>query len=215
MFLCTPSFSGKILLPPTSIELSSCFAQFFSTFRKGSALSVPFERNRLKAASFSLRHCISLTVLGSFKSKIAFTFEGLALIPLFVIRYPRNGPSSTLKDHFLGLSEGVLRSLLGGLFELLLSSYLMYVNSTVPTPLGVWNLIAMCIMDTTMPIFYMAVLPSIRLCGELDLTMTKSRTSVHTKGPSSIVISKGTSPRGQECSPEKPTRGTFKSTLSD
>nr|GEV01280.1 hypothetical protein [Tanacetum cinerariifolium] len=50
---------------------------------------------------------------------------------------------------------------------------------------------------------------------ELDLTVTKSRTSVLLKGPSPIIISRGTSIRVQECSPKKPTRGTFKSTLSD
>nr|GEW53004.1 retrovirus-related Pol polyprotein from transposon TNT 1-94 [Tanacetum cinerariifolium] len=55
----------------------------------------------------------------------------------------------------------------------------------------------------------------VRLCGELDLTMTKMRTSVIVKRMSPIVISKGTSPRGQECSLEKPTSGTFESTLSD
>ncbi|GJU47989.1 hypothetical protein Tco_1217544 [Tanacetum coccineum] len=52
-----------------------------------------------------------------------------------------------------------------------------------------------------------------RLCGELDLTITKLRISVLQKGASPIVISKGTSPMGQECSPENPISGTFESTL--
>ncbi|GJX39235.1 hypothetical protein Tco_0252538 [Tanacetum coccineum] len=68
--------------------------------------------------------------------------------------------------------------------------------------------------DTTIPILCMAVLPSSRLYGELDLKI-KFKTSVPVRGLSPIVISKGNSPRGQECSPEKPTSGTFKSTLSD
>ncbi|GJR65755.1 hypothetical protein Tco_0011820 [Tanacetum coccineum] len=71
------------------------------------------------------------------------------------------------------------------------------------------------IVDTTIPVLYMAVLSSSRLCGESDLTMTKLRTSVLAKGLSPIVISRVTSSSGQECSLKKPTSGTFKSTLSD
>ncbi|GJZ37943.1 hypothetical protein Tco_0584134 [Tanacetum coccineum] len=74
---------------------------------------------------------------------------------------------------------------------------------------------ALWIVDNTIPILCMAVLLSSRLCGELDLTMKKFRTSVRVRGLSPIVISKGTSLRGQEHSPEKPTSGTFESTLSD
>ncbi|GKG14947.1 hypothetical protein Tco_0354547, partial [Tanacetum coccineum] len=51
------------------------------------------------------------------------------------------------------------------------------------------------------------------LCGELDLTIAKPRVSVLEKGASPIVISKGTSSMGQECSPENLTSGTFESTL--
>ncbi|GKC87704.1 hypothetical protein Tco_1148353 [Tanacetum coccineum] len=74
---------------------------------------------------------------------------------------------------------------------------------------------ALWILDTTIPICCMAVLPSNRLCRELDPTMTKLRIYVLMKGLSPIVISKGTSPRGQECSPEKPTSGIYESTLSE
>ncbi|GJX46026.1 hypothetical protein Tco_0271216 [Tanacetum coccineum] len=70
----------------------------------GSDLSTPFERNWLSAASFSLRLCISLSVLGSYKSVIALTFEGLALISCLVMRCPKNKRSSALKEHFFGLS---------------------------------------------------------------------------------------------------------------
>ncbi|GJT83885.1 hypothetical protein Tco_1058227 [Tanacetum coccineum] len=75
--------------------------------------------------------------------------------------------------------------------------------------------IAPWIVDTMIPIFCIIVLPSSRLIGELDLMITKFRTSVLIKGPSPIVISKGTSPRGQECSSEKPTSRILESTISD
>ncbi|GJT15655.1 hypothetical protein Tco_0874361 [Tanacetum coccineum] len=55
--------------------------------------------------------------------------------------------------------------------------------------------------------------PRRRLCGELDLPITKLRVSVLEKGASPIVISKETSLMGQECSPKNPTSGTFESTL--
>ncbi|GJW64858.1 hypothetical protein Tco_0116742 [Tanacetum coccineum] len=70
--------------------------------------------------------------------------------------------------------KNTLRNLLRGFFQLLLSFFYL------------------------IPILCMAVLPSSRLCGELDLTMTKLRTSVLAKGLSPIMISRGTSPSGQE-----------------
>ncbi|GJT37164.1 hypothetical protein Tco_0937029 [Tanacetum coccineum] len=54
-----------------------------------------------------------------------------------------------------------------------------------------------------------AVLQSNRLCGELDRMIMKLRTFILVREPSPIVISKGTSLRGQECSPEKPTSRTL------
>ncbi|GKB78387.1 hypothetical protein Tco_0945282 [Tanacetum coccineum] len=71
------------------------------------------------------------------------------------------------------------------------------------------------IVDTMIPIRYMAVLPINRLCGELDRMITKLRTSVLVREPSPVVISNGTSSRGQECSLEKPMSGNRESTLSD
>ncbi|GKD31803.1 hypothetical protein Tco_1242581 [Tanacetum coccineum] len=55
----------------------------------------------------------------------------------------------------------------------------------------------------------MAVLPSSRLFGESDLTMTKLSVFVTVRRPYLIVISKGTSPKGQEYSPKKPMSGTL------
>ncbi|GJR30256.1 hypothetical protein Tco_1106488 [Tanacetum coccineum] len=98
------------------------------------------------------------------------------------------------------------------LYSTLLGSY---VENMVSISRGVWNFMAPWIVDTTIPIFCVTVLPSSRLCGELDLTMTKFRISVLVNGLSPTVISRGTSPRGQECSPEKPTSRTLESTLSD
>ncbi|GJW86974.1 hypothetical protein Tco_0162314 [Tanacetum coccineum] len=90
-----------------------------------------------------------------------------------------------------------------------------YVENMVPIPSEVWNFIASWIVDTTIPIFFITVLLSSRLRGELDLTMTKFKISVLVKGLSPTVISRGTSLRGQECSPKKPTSRTLESTLSD
>ncbi|GJT36833.1 hypothetical protein Tco_0936698 [Tanacetum coccineum] len=54
--------------------------------------------------SFAIRRPANNGSYSASWSDIAFTFEGLALIPIFVMRYPRNGPSFTPKEHFLGLS---------------------------------------------------------------------------------------------------------------
>nr|GFC33159.1 hypothetical protein [Tanacetum cinerariifolium]GFC34695.1 hypothetical protein [Tanacetum cinerariifolium] len=68
-----------------------------SALKNESNLSTSFERNQPRAASFPLRLCISLSVLGGFKSVIALTFEGLAWIPCLVMRSPKNDPSLTPK----------------------------------------------------------------------------------------------------------------------
>ncbi|GKC75063.1 hypothetical protein Tco_1125837, partial [Tanacetum coccineum] len=83
--------------PRTSVHL-------LRALKNESDMSAPFERNRLSVANFQLRLCISLSVLGGLRSVIALTFEGLALIPCLVVRCPRNGPSSTPKEHFFRLS---------------------------------------------------------------------------------------------------------------
>ncbi|GJX59028.1 hypothetical protein Tco_0290418 [Tanacetum coccineum] len=51
--------------------------------------------------------------------------------------------------------------------------------------------------------------------GEGDDADMERAIKLTVRGPSSIVISKGTSPKGQDCSLEKPTRGVFKSTQRD
>ncbi|GKC93854.1 hypothetical protein Tco_1159296, partial [Tanacetum coccineum] len=78
--------------------------QLLSTLKNGSDLSVPFDRKWLRAAIFPLRLCTSLSVFGCSTSVMAFTFEGLARIPFLVMRCPKNGPSSTPKEHFFGFS---------------------------------------------------------------------------------------------------------------
>ncbi|GJS11154.1 hypothetical protein Tco_0367950 [Tanacetum coccineum] len=109
-------------------------------------------------------------------------------------------------------------SSIGASFSFFYPSYVLlgsYVENTIPTPMGVWNFMAPYIVDTTIPILCMAVLPRSRLCRELDLMMTKLRTSVLVKGLLPNVIFKRTYPRGQECSLEKTTSEVFESTLSD
>ncbi|GJY71667.1 hypothetical protein Tco_0475370 [Tanacetum coccineum] len=58
-------------------------------------------------------------------------------------------------------------------------------------------------------------LPSSISCGKSDLTMTKLSVFVTVRRPSLIVISKGTSPKGQAYSSEKPTSEVFESTRRD
>ncbi|GJU21698.1 hypothetical protein Tco_1155040 [Tanacetum coccineum] len=80
---------------------SPLIGALLSILKKGRDFLAPFDKNRLSAASFSLRLCTSLSVLGGSRSVTTLTFKGLALIPCLVIRCPRNGPSSTPKEHFL------------------------------------------------------------------------------------------------------------------
>ncbi|GJR22195.1 hypothetical protein Tco_0970722 [Tanacetum coccineum] len=70
-------------------------------------------------------------------------------------------------------------------------------------------------MDTTIPISCIAVLPSSRLCGESDLTITNVSVFVIVRGLSPIVTSNGISPNGYDASPEKPPRGVLESTRRD
>ncbi|GKA70103.1 hypothetical protein Tco_0776167 [Tanacetum coccineum] len=68
-------------------------------------------------------------------------------------------------------------------------------------------------VETTITIFCIVVLPSNILDGESDLTMTKLRVSLLARKGSPIVISKGISPLDQYFSPENTIRGTFESIL--
>ncbi|GKA31818.1 hypothetical protein Tco_0718185 [Tanacetum coccineum] len=76
------------------------FVEAVSTLKKGRDLLAPYDRKRLRAAIFPLRLYISLSVFGCSTLVIDFTFEGLARIPCLVMRCPKNGPSSTPKEHF-------------------------------------------------------------------------------------------------------------------
>ncbi|GKA39430.1 hypothetical protein Tco_0731981 [Tanacetum coccineum] len=67
------------------------------------------------------------------------------------------------------------------------------VENTFLIPLAVWNLMALWMVETTITIFCIAVLPSNILYGESDLTMTKLRFSLLARGASPIVISRGIS----------------------
>nr|GEV36802.1 protein NYNRIN-like [Tanacetum cinerariifolium] len=82
------------------------------------------------------------------------------------------------------------------------------VENTVLIPWVVWNLTALWIMKTTIPIFCIDMLPNSILYGKLDFTMTKLRVSLLVRGELPIVISKQTSPMSQDFSPENPTNRT-------
>nr|GEV04721.1 hypothetical protein [Tanacetum cinerariifolium] len=78
--------------------------ELLSTLKKGSDLSAPFDKKRLSVVIFSLRLCTSLSSFGYSTAVMTFTFKGLARIPCLVMRCPKNGPSSTPKEHFFRLS---------------------------------------------------------------------------------------------------------------
>ncbi|GJR91609.1 hypothetical protein Tco_0215620 [Tanacetum coccineum] len=82
-----------------------------------------------------------------------------------------------------------------------------------PWRCGVWNLMAPWMVEITIPIFCIDVLPSNILYGESDLTMNKLRVSFLARGGSPIVISRGIYPLDQDFSLENPIRGTFESIL--
>ncbi|GKA07787.1 hypothetical protein Tco_0687011 [Tanacetum coccineum] len=60
--------------------------QLLSALKKWNDFSAPFDKKRLSVASFPLRLCISLSVLGGSRSVTAVTFNGLAVVPCFVMK---------------------------------------------------------------------------------------------------------------------------------
>ncbi|GKF69155.1 hypothetical protein Tco_0202212, partial [Tanacetum coccineum] len=91
--------------------------------KNGNDLSADLARKRLRAASFSLRLCISFNVRGDWRTARAFVFLGLALIPSEVTMYPRNFPSSTPKEHFFGFGDGTRKFNIGIKKALILESH--------------------------------------------------------------------------------------------
>ena len=67
--------------------------------KKGRHLSVAFETNLFRAATFLVRDCTSLTIFGEDISRIALTFSGFASIPLCDTMNPRNFPEETPNAH--------------------------------------------------------------------------------------------------------------------
>ena len=60
--------------------------------------------NRFNAVNFPVRLCTSLTVRGDLISITARIFSGLASIPQWLTRYPKNLPELTPNAHFSGFS---------------------------------------------------------------------------------------------------------------
>ncbi|GJY10765.1 hypothetical protein Tco_0378950 [Tanacetum coccineum] len=163
------SFMSVLLLTSFLTAATSCVhcmfflsVQLLSTLKKGRDLSAPFDRNWLRAATFSLR-----------------------LFPI-----DRNGSGdachismSPRKDICVGEVSRIFFTP-----SPILSN--LCVENTVPIPWMVWNLTAPWIVETTIPIFCIAVLPNSIFYGELDLTMMKLRFSLLERGVSPIVISK-------------------------
>ncbi|GKE96990.1 hypothetical protein Tco_1581845 [Tanacetum coccineum] len=99
---CSSSFIAHLATRPDFLGLaSSCFMGLSISIWIGAQLM-----KEMRICFFPFIASKTTLILSSetARSEISFTFEELALIPCFVIRYPRNGPSSTPKEHFMGLS---------------------------------------------------------------------------------------------------------------
>ncbi|GJZ63944.1 hypothetical protein Tco_0620365, partial [Tanacetum coccineum] len=87
------------------------------------------------------------------------------------------------------------------------------VGNTIPIPLAVWNLMAQWMVETTIPIFCIVVLPSNILYDESDLTMIKLRVSLLAKrGVAYRDFQRNLSTR-LGFFPKNPIKGTFESIL--
>nr|GEU51348.1 uncharacterized mitochondrial protein AtMg00810-like [Tanacetum cinerariifolium] len=71
--------------------------------------SISHLSTRLDFSGLARIYLMGLSVNTQIEEEIAFTFEGLALIPCLVMRYPMKGPSSMLKEHFFGFPYLVMR----------------------------------------------------------------------------------------------------------
>ncbi|GJV45808.1 putative reverse transcriptase domain-containing protein [Tanacetum coccineum] len=125
----------------------------------GSDFSTPFDRNHLSATSFPLRLCTSLSVDGGSRSVIALTFEGLALIPCiyetFKIGNLRGG------FHHPGRSSTRDSRLVSYILPCMPLHYNQAQSSLLLLDrLDMLVFVCDISIDTTMPIFCIAVLPS-------------------------------------------------------
>lgn len=84
-----------------AISHSSIYSNaFLSRQEKRSHLLVAFEMNQFNVVTLPATLCIAFMLFGDPMSKMAFTFFGLASIPLYKTINPRNFPIDTLKAHF-------------------------------------------------------------------------------------------------------------------
>ncbi|GJS20594.1 hypothetical protein Tco_0449226 [Tanacetum coccineum] len=167
--------------------------QLLSTLKKGRDLSAPFDKNWIRDANFQLRlfhaktsalvlrrfHNLSLKCSGSCFPMVTVCSGYLLLTIIFSstlvqLRTPSVFPREVSRIFFT--PSPILSNLC--------------VENTVPIPWMVWNLTAPWIVETTIPICYIVVLPKSIFYGELDLTMMKLRFSLLERGVSPIVISK-------------------------
>jgi hypothetical protein len=80
------------------------FSEALSNLKKGRPFSPSHEIKWLKAAMHPVSFWISLTFLGGYISRIAFTFVGLGRMPSWLTTLPSKIPDGTPKMHFFGLS---------------------------------------------------------------------------------------------------------------
>ena len=111
----------------------------FRVLKKGKHLSVALEMNLWRATILPVSDYTFLTIFGDDISKMAFTFFGLAFIPLYDTKKPRNFPEDTPNVHLvkfnfilycLSVSKVSLRSSKWLSYSLLLSSILSTYTST-------------------------------------------------------------------------------------
>ncbi|GJZ63847.1 hypothetical protein Tco_0620268 [Tanacetum coccineum] len=172
----------------------------------------------LKALSFFERPRQPPLSIGAFfrLSEIAFTFEGLAFIPFLV-------DCSEPIENFLDSSKHFSSTLLFMTMSSALTSMCLPSWWLNTLSISLWLIFfcftgSKCLSSFTMWFVLKAspliiiVLGTPVMCAVVHV---KTSTYALKRGSSPIVVSKGTSPSGQDFSPEKPTKGIFESLRRD
>nr|GEX88327.1 reverse transcriptase domain-containing protein [Tanacetum cinerariifolium] len=119
--------------------------------KNGKDLLANRDKNIFNVAKFPLRLCISFKVRGDCISTIALVFFGLARIPSEVTMYPRNFPSSTSNEYFLGFNFMLILHRLSNVSMIFAirtfsSLLLMTISSMYATSfLDAWALLSICL----------------------------------------------------------------------
>nr|GEU80857.1 hypothetical protein [Tanacetum cinerariifolium] len=193
--------------------------QLLIALKNGSDFLASFERNRLSAANFPLRLCTSLSVLGGSRSVTTLTFKGLALIPYLYTLLESTIGYHVIDVRFEVSPDLIIEHLIGqslvSFFCILQTErHLLVVKYSLPIE-------EICFFLVPFDHLYLMVALSVDLCSFEEQIMRRIRPyKDEIQGFCLCVWTfsyrnfRGTSLRGQECSPEKPTSGILESTLS-